>query len=416
MNSSIGPCARKVRRAAATSAVLAIGVGALAACAEKEGGDTGGGATAPIAVTSSNDECELASSEAQTGPVRFTVENAGDKVTEFYVFGEDNRVLGEVENIGPGLKGTLTVDIASPGDYRVACKPGMVGRGIEGEISVNGEEKESLQGSTEVEDAKSAYLDYVRGQTDTLVDQTTALADAVKAGDTEKAKALFGQARTPFERIEPVAESFADLDPKIDMRWDDTEGGEVEFTGFHRIERFLWAPTEDAVGDEPGQITREDFDDAKKNDTKENIDKVADQLVEDVTTLRDEVAGEDFVFETRAYVAGPQALVDEVAATKVDGEEDRYSHTDLWDFAANIEGSQRLITDMAPIIEAKEPEMMGEINGRFDDVSAAIDTYREGEGYKDYSQVSADQRRELSDKIDALSASLSEVPGVVLGQ
>ena len=142
----------------------------------------------------------------------------------------------------------------------------------------------------------------------------------------------------------------------------------------------------------------------------------AADAVEDVTTLRDEVAGEDFVFETRAYVAGPQALVDEVAATKVDGEEDRYSHTDLWDFAANIEGSQRLITDMAPIIEAKEPEMMGEINGRFDDVSAAIDTYREGEGYKDYSQVSADQRRELSDKIDALSASLSEVPGVVLGQ
>ena len=416
MNSSIIFGARGVRRAAATSAVLAIGIGGLAACAEKEGGDAEGGGTAPIAVTSSNDECELGSSEAQTGPVRFTVENAGDKVTEFYVFGDDSRVLGEVENIGPGLKGTLTVDIASPGDYKVACKPGMVGRGIEGEIAVSGEEKESLQGSTEVEDAKAAYLDYVRGQTDTLVDQTTALVEAVKAGETEQAKELFGQARTPYERIEPVAESFADLDPKIDMRWDDTEGGEVTFTGFHRIERFLWAPTEDAVGDEPGQITQEDFDDAKKEDTKENIDKVADQLVEDVTTLRDEVAGDDFVFETRAYVAGPQALVDEVAATKVDGEEDRYSHTDLWDFAANIEGSQRLITDMAPIIEGKEPEMMGEINDRFDDVAAAIDTYREGEGYKDYSEVSADERRELSDKIDALSASLSEVPGVVLGQ
>ena len=416
MNSSIIFGARGARRAAATSAVLAFGIGGLAACAEKEGGDAEGGGAAPIAVTSSNDECELGSPEAQTGPVRFTVENAGDKVTEFYVFGDDSRVLGEVENIGPGLKGTLTVDIGLPGDYKVACKPGMVGRGIEGEIAVRGEEKESLQGSTEVEDAKAAYLDYVRGQTDTLVDQTTELVEAVKAGETEQAKELFGQARTPYERIEPVAESFADLDPKIDMRWDDTEGGEVPFTGFHRIERFLWAPTEDAVGDEPGQITQEDFDDAKKEDTKENLDKVADQLVEDVTTLRDEVAGDDFVFETRAYVAGPQALVDEVAATKVDGEEDRYSHTDLWDFAANIEGSQRLITDMAPIIEGKEPEMMGEINDRFEDVAAAIDTYREGEGYKDYSEVSADERRELSDKIDALSASLSEVPGVVLGQ
>ena len=161
--------------------MFAIGVGSLAACAEKDGGDTGEGENAPIAVTSSNDDCELGSSEAQTGPVRFTVENAGDKVTEFYVFGEDSRVLGEVENIGPGLKGTLTVDIAdiaSLGGYRVACKPGMVGRGISGEIAVSGEEKETLQGSTEVEDAKSEYLDYVRGQTDVLVDQTTALVDA----------------------------------------------------------------------------------------------------------------------------------------------------------------------------------------------------------------------------------------------
>lgn len=406
---------RPARRAAYAATAITLCAAGLAACAEKEGGDTEGGQAAPIAVTSSSDECELGSTDAQTGPVRFTVENTGDRVTEFYVYGEDSRVLGEVENIGPGLKGTLTVDIASPGDYKVACKPGMVGRGIEGQISVTGEEKEALQGSTEVEDAKAAYLDYVRGQTTTLVDQTTALVEAVKSGNTEQAKELFGQARTPYERIEPVAESFADLDPKIDMRWDDTEGGEVPFTGFHRIERFLWAPSEDAVGDEPGQIAQDDFDDAKKNDTKENIAKVAEQLVEDVTTLRDEVAKDDFVFETRSYVAGPQALVDEVAATKVDGEEDRYSHTDLWDFAANIEGSQRLITDMAPIIEAKDAEMMGEINDRFDEVAGAIDEYRDGEGYVTYTEVDDAQRRDLSDKIDALSASLSEVPGVVLG-
>ncbi|ANI94074.1 hypothetical protein [Dietzia timorensis] len=158
--------------------MFAIGVGSLAACAEKDGGDTGEGENAPIAVTSSNDDCELGSSEAQTSPVRFTVESAGDRVTEFYVFGEDSRVLGEVENIGPGLKGTLIVDIASPGGYRVACKPGTVGRGISGEIAVSGEEKETLQGSTEVEDAKSEYLDYVPGQTDVLVDQTSALVDA----------------------------------------------------------------------------------------------------------------------------------------------------------------------------------------------------------------------------------------------
>lgn len=404
---------RTIRRTSAAFAVLAVAAAGTAACAEKnEGGD---GSTAPIAVTSSNDACDLASTDASTGQVSFTVENTGDKVTEFYVYGAENRVLGEVENIGPGLKGTLTVDIASPGDYQVACKPGMVGQGIGGQISVSGEEKPALEAPVEVESAKAAYLDFVRGQTDTLVDQATEFADAVKAGDKDKAKAMYGQARTPYERIEPVAESFADLDPKIDMRWDDTEDGASEFTGFHRLERYLWPPQQAEIGDAPGQIAQADADHAKKNDTPENIAKIADQLVADVTNLRDEVAKPDFVFETRSYVAGPQALVDEIAATKVGGEEDRYSHTDLWDFAANIEGSQRLITDMAPIIDSKSPEQIKEINDRFADVSDALDKYREGEGYRDYSKVPEPERKTLSDKIDALSASLSEVPGAVLG-
>ncbi|GAA2809025.1 hypothetical protein GCM10020219_096120 [Nonomuraea dietziae] len=38
----------------------------------------------------------------------------------------------------------------------------------------------------------------------------------MKAGEQEKAKALFPVARTYWERIEPVAEIFGDLDPKID--------------------------------------------------------------------------------------------------------------------------------------------------------------------------------------------------------
>lgn len=402
------------RTTAALAALAVLSAGSLAACAEKD--DSGsGGAGGPIAVTSSDDACDLASTDARTGPVAFTVQNTGDKVTEFYVYGADDRVLGEVENIGPGLKGTLTVDIASPGDYKVACKPGMVGLGIPASLSVSGEEKTALEAPAEVESAKAAYLDYVRGQTDTLVSQVTDFTDAVKSGDTEKAKSLFGQARTPYERIEPVAESFADLDPKIDMRWDDTEDGSVPFTGFHRLERFLWPPQKSAVGDAPGQVTQADFDDAAKNDSKEEAAKIADQLLADVTSLRDEVAKPDFVFETRSYVAGPQALVDEIAATKVGGEEDRYSHTDLWDFAANIEGSQRLITDMAPIIDAKDPKQMKEINDRFDDVATALDAYREGNGYRDYSTVPENERRALSDKIDALSASLSEVPGAVLG-
>lgn len=119
---------------------------------------------------------------------------------------------------------------------------------------------------------------------------------------------MFGQVRTFYERIEPVAESFPDLDPKIDMRWDDTEGGKTEFTGFHRIERFLWPPQ---AGDrrQGRQVSPDDAADAKAKDNAQSIGVIADGLAQGRHhLLKDELGKPDFSFETRMFVARPQAL------------------------------------------------------------------------------------------------------------
>ncbi len=394
--------------------VLLLGVAAavpltLTACESKSTGEA-------IAVTSTDDSCELATDQATTGEVNFAITNNGKKVTEFYVFGKNNRVLGEVENIGPGLKGKMTVDITEPGSYEVACKPGMVGTGIRKQLTVTGEAKEKSQAPADVEQAKARYLDYVRGQVDGLVAQTEVFVGHIKSGDLDAAREEFGRTRTFYERVEPVAESFQDLDPDIDMRWDDTEDGQQPFIGFHRLERFLWPPKADEIGDAPGQIAPADAADAKKSDNQEEINKIADQLLENVRKLQAEVTKPDFEFETRSFVQGPQALIDEIAATKVGGEEDRYSHTDLWDFAANVDGAETLIAEMQPIISAKDPALMDKITAQFADVRNAIDALRQGDGFVSYDTVPEATRKELSDKIDALSATLSQVPGIVMAQ
>ncbi|HCS59581.1 MAG TPA: peptidase M75 family protein [Gordonia polyisoprenivorans] len=403
----------EVKRTLATPvAVVAVMVGVpavLAACTSKDSG------TGTIEVTSTADTCDLSSSAAQTGNVSFKVANSGSKVTEFYVYANNNRVLGEVENIGPGLSGNLTVEITDPGTYTVACKPGMVGTGIEKKITVSGEKKQKTDAPADVNAAKARYLDYVRGQAAGLQSQTEQFVAAVKSGDLAAARAEFGRVRTFYERIEPVAESFPDLDPAIDMRWDDTENGSQPFTGFHRIERYLWPPAASEIGDAEGQIAPADAANAKATDNATSIAEVADGLVADVTKLRNEIDKPDFSFETRQFVAGPQALIDEVARTKVNGEEDRYSHTDLWDFAANLDGSETLIAEMQPMISAKNPDLMNKITAQFADVRATINRFRDGDGYVTYTQVDAEQRKDLSNKIDALSASLSQVPGIVLG-
>ncbi|MBR7190895.1 iron uptake system protein EfeO [Gordonia sp. SCSIO 19800] len=400
---------RRTVMAAGAAAALVLPV-LLAGCTQKATSD------GAITVTSTNDACDLASSEATTGDVDFAVTNSGDKVTEFYVYGNNNRVLGEVENIGPGLSGNLSVEIVEPGTYTVACKPGMVGTGIRTELTVGGERKEKADVPADVTAAKGQYLEYVRNQLNTLHAQVTAFVGSVKAGDLDAARAQFGLARTPYERIEPVAESFPDLDPAIDMRWDDTEDGAQPFTGFHRIERFLWPPQPAEIGDAPGQITPADAQNAAATDNPQTIAPVADQLLADVTKLRDEVNAPGFEFETGSFVKGPQALIDEVAATKIDGEEDRYSHTDLWDFAGNLDGSETAIATLQPIIAAKDPQLMDTITAQFATVRDSVNTYRSGDGYVSYTEVSADRRKAMSNQIDALSATLSQVPGIVLAQ
>ena len=62
--------------------------------------------------------------------------------------------------------------------------------------------------------AVNNYKTYVNDQTEQLVKTTTTFTDAVNAGDLEKAKASYAEARVYYERIEPIAESFGDLDPK----------------------------------------------------------------------------------------------------------------------------------------------------------------------------------------------------------
>ena len=213
---------------------------------------------------------------------------------------------------------------------------------------------------------------------------------AVKAGDIAGAKALYPVARTPWERIEPVAESFGDLDPLIDAREGDQEPGQ-DFTGFHRIEKALW---------ETGDVS--------------DMGPYADQLlvnVQEIVTRAGEVT-----LEPLQLANGAKALLDEIATGKITGEEDRYSHTDLWDFAGNLDGSKAAIQALRPYLEEHDPDLVTEIDQRFAATDAELGQYRSGDGWLLYDQLDETQLHALSDSITALTASVSEVAAVVAGR
>lgn len=366
-------------------AVVILGsLAVLAACGNS---GTNSNVSGNIAVEASDDACKVARTEAATGPVTFEVTNKGTKVTEFYLYAEGDRILGEVENIGPGLSRKLIVEVTESGKFQTACKPGMKGDGIRGDFTVTGASLKSTDGNALLAEATKSYQRYVNSQADQLLVRTEEFVNAVKVKKVDDAKALFPVARTYWERIEPVAESFGDLDPKIDGREDTVEPG-AEFTGYHRLEKDLW-----------------------ESGLQADSEKIADQLLTDVKEI---VSKAKSVELTPVQLAnGAKELLDEVATGKITGEEDRYSHTDLWDFRANVDGSQAAIAALRPVVEQKDKALVSTLDAKFKALDEALEKHRKGDGFKSYKELSQDEIKALAEAVDALGEPVSKVAEVV---
>jgi len=337
-------------------------------------------------VTASDSACVVATTTLSSGTHRFTVTNEGSKVTEFYVYADGDRVVGEVENIAPGVARSLLVDLPA-GSYEAACKPGMNGDGLRSELTVTGSSASAASDDEALQKAVTVYETYVRDQVADLQRQTAQFAAAIAAEDVAKAKELYPQARTPYERIEPVAESFGDLDPKIDARENDVEPGQT-WTGFHVLEKTLWTGGDLAAAG-----------------------PVAERLKADVADLAARVQNLDL--RPLDLANGALGLLDEIAKSKITGEEDRYSHTDLWDFEANLEGSEQAIRSLRPVITERDAALAVALDERFEAAETALAQYRQGDGFRLYTDLTKDQTRALSDALNALAAQVSKVPAVI---
>jgi iron uptake system component EfeO len=402
MNRSTATPARAVFVASVSAAALLV----LSACVANTPAATGG--TEPLTVDSSATACSVSAAEAPSGSVSFSIENTGDQVTEFYLLADDGlRIVGEVENIGPGITRDLVVQ-AKPGDYYTVCKPGMVGAGIGkaaftvtdsgADLAADGNDKDL------VDAAAANYVAYIKNQVETLVTSTTTFLDAYRAGDDETARALYAPTRASYERIEPVAESFGDLDPKIDFREADVEEG-TEWTGWHRIEKDLWQPSAEDNGGE-----------AYVPLTADERTRFADLLEEDTAALNDAVHEDDYTVSIDAISNGAIGLLDEVASGKITGEEEIWSHTDLWDFQANLEGARVAYEGVRDIVEPKNVELVAQLDEEFASLEALLAGYGSLDaGFTYYTDLSTEQVKELADGVNALSEPLSKLTAVLVG-
>lgn len=401
------------RRIISVGAAVLVLPAALAGCVANDDGASSGtdaaGSGDPIAVEIDETTCDVAVSETTSGQVKFTLNNKGPAKNEFEVLAEDKlRIVGELENLGPGTTRDFTV-LLEPGTYYTACKKNMVGPLVDArKFTVTGDAVElAADDKAAIDEGVKQYEAYIRDQSGQLLEATKNFAESYKAGDDEAARAQYAPARMFYERIEPTAEAFGDIDPALDEREADyqeaDDTADREWTGWHVIEKDLWQP-------------KPEDNDGKAYQPFSQADRAryADKLVADTRQLYDLVYADDFEVNIDDISNGAISLLEEVATTKITGEEEFFSHTDLWDFQANLEGAEVAFGNVEALAKKKDPELTGQINQRIGDLKDELAKYKEGDGYVYYDTLNDQQTRELADKVDALRVPLAKLTEAIL--
>ena len=367
---------------------LVLTTGLAAACSS--GGGDQGPPEARVTLALSDQGCAPQPAQVPSGPVTFTVTNTGSTAVTEGEIQQENRILGERENITEGISQDFSLRL-DPGSYTVYC-PGAAQDTAT--LTVTGEGGQApAPADPSLTTATAGYKQYVIDQVALLVPATKQFTDAVRAGDVARAQQLFAPARYHYETIEPVAESFGDLDPAIDLREPDVEPGQ-DWTGFHRIEKQLWTAN-NTVGMAP----------------------YADKLDQDIARLQQLVSTAEY--QPAQVANGASELLTEVSTSKITGEEDAFSHTDLSDFDANIAGAQKAFELLRPALQQRDPALAQQLQARFTGITDALQPFQRGEAapgvpaYVSYDTVTEEQRRLLADRVNALAEPLSQVSGKV---
>ena len=375
---------RPRRRSAQALAIIAVGVMAVA-CSGAPAAPGSGEARIPVSLTAQG--CQPSSLSAAAGRVVFEVTNSGPDAGEFEIL-SGTRVVDEVENIVPGFVVNFATRLDG-GSYELICYSLQSPRGT---LAVSG--GAAAQPSSAVVDAatlatyQEAYETYVRAQAAELTTTLAPFVKAVQDGDLEAAKAAYAPSRPAWERIEPVAELFSDLDVRMDAREEDFAGGvdDPEFLGWHRLEKGLW-----------------------KDGSTDGLGPIAAGLATDAADLNTRLATMDI--EPRVIARGAGELIEEVAQSKLTGEEDRYSQADLYSIAGNVVGSRKIVDILRPTLQQLDAPYLAGVDAAYAAVDEVIVKYADGAGYKPFSAITPADLTALQARMAKLSEVLAELPG-----
>ncbi|MEF2070873.1 iron uptake system protein EfeO [Consotaella aegiceratis] len=341
-----------------------------------------------VAVTAS--ACEPNELTVPAGKRSFEIVNRSDRPVEWEII-DGVMVVAERENIAPGFRQTVSARLV-PGEYEITCGLLSNPRGVL-RVTPSGE-ADQAQGQQPTLRAYlgplAEYKVFLAMQGSAMVKDAEKLAEAIKAGDLDKARSLYEPARLPYKRVEPIAVRFADLQHRIDPVADYLEGREADpaFTGYHRLEYGLFSQ-QSLAGLEP----------------------IASGLIDDLTALKDRLRGQKL--RPSLLIDSAAGMARQLGEGRLEQGEERYAGTDLAGVEANLAGIRKIVDLLVPVVEPASPDAAKAVQAKLTGVEALLAKEKSGSGFAPYDQVSQTDRdalirafQELADALDTLSPAI----------
>ncbi|MEX6663134.1 iron uptake system protein EfeO [Pseudomonas sp. W2-17] len=378
---------RALQFAVAGSVILMIAAGAMfyfasQAAQQKRIANSGN----ETVVTINAKSCEPNSITVPAGKNAFRIVNASDRAVEWEIL-DGVFVVEERENIVPGLSQIINANL-QPGDYAITCGLLSNPRGTL-HVTPTAESDAAAKARPSMVafiGPLSEYRVYLSTQSSALIRAVNDLQQAIDSGDLVQAQKAYAPARAAYQRIAPAAQRLSELDNAINARADYYEKREQDpgFGGFHRLEFGLFSQK-----------------------SVDGLTPVVQKLQTDIASLKQQLLAQSIAPEQLASMVVRNMR--SIAEVRSNGEEERYSHLDVNGFAANLEGTRKVIDLLRPLLAKSS----GDVLKKIDTASTALDDQllmlKTADGFKPYDQVSTEQRKQVADKAKALADALDGI-------
>ncbi|MGA3681891.1 iron uptake system protein EfeO [Pseudomonas graminis] len=378
---------RALQFAVAGSVILMIAAGAMfyfasQAAQQKRIANSGN----ETVVTINAKSCEPNSITVPAGKNAFRIVNASDRAVEWEIL-DGVLVVEERENIVPGLSQIINANL-QPGDYAITCGLLSNPRGTL-HVTPTAESDAAAKARPSMVafiGPLSEYRVYLSTQSSALIRAVNDLQQAIDSGDLAQAQKAYAPARAAYQRIAPAAQRLSELDNAINARADYYEKREQDpgFGGFHRLEFGLFSQK-----------------------SVDGLTPVVQKLQTDIASLKQQLLAQSIAPEQLASMVVRNMR--SIAEVRSNGEEERYSHLDVNGFAANLEGTRKVIDLLRPLLAKSS----GDVLKKIDTASTALDDQllmlKTADGFKPYDQVSTEQRKQVADKAKALADALDGI-------